>query len=388
MSGPLAVYVHIPFCTVKCGYCDFNAYAGLDSLKTSYRDALLAEIAAWSDVLQGRRVTSISFGGGTPSEVPVRDLAAVIDAIRSRSEVAVDAEVSVEVNPGTLGASAMTELRAAGVDRVSFGVQSFDPTELRLLDRTHSPEAAVAAVSLARDAGFANVSLDLIFGLPGQTVEGWARSLEAALALRPDHVSCYALTIEAGTPFERRVRQGALESPDPDVAAACYELAERELAVAGFRHYEISNWARRHGFESRHNLVYWQDGDYVGIGAGAHGYLAGRRYENEAHPAAYVARAASGAAAPWGSFPPADGATAMFDWLETRLRLVEGFEAAAFEARFGRPLDAVVPTALGRAEAAGLLERKGMRLRLTPAGRLLHSEICVEALLELRGELR
>lgn len=383
MSEPLAVYVHIPFCTVKCGYCDFNAYAGLDALKGAYQHALVAEVAAWAATLAGRRVTSVSFGGGTPSEVPVRYLAAVIEALASRSHLAKGAEISVEVNPGTLGLLAMRELRAAGVNRVSFGVQSFNAEELRLLDRTHSPEAGAAALSLAREAGFTNVSLDLIYGLPGQAAGAWLEGLDRAIQLVPEHLSCYALTIEPGTPFARHVAEGDMAMPDPDTAADCYESAEGRLAEAGYTHYEISNWARP-GFESRHNLVYWIGGEYLGIGAGAHGYLGGRRYENVAQPRAYIAASRVATSPPWGVFHEIDPVTRTFDWLETRLRLVAGFRTADFEAEFGRTVADAVGESLDRLRAAGLLTLGDGTLRLTARGRLLHSEVCVAFLTELR----
>ncbi|MFN0145669.1 MAG: radical SAM family heme chaperone HemW, partial [Dehalococcoidia bacterium] len=342
---PLAVYIHIPFCTVKCGYCDFNTYAGLDPLKPAYAGALLREVESWAPLLAVSRVTSISFGGGTPGEFPADAIGATIEAIGSRSTFEPGAEVSIEANPGTTMSTYLRDLQRAGVNRVSFGAQSFDPDELRFLDRIHSPEAIGASLQAAREAGIAGVGLDLIYGLPSQPAAAWERSLESAIALGPDHLSCYSLTVEEGTPLAARVANGQTIEPDADVAASMYELTEDTLAAAGFSHYEISNWARP-GHESRHNLAYWTDRPYLGLGAGAHGYLrtgpagsgegmARMRYENIAHPRGYIAAAGRPPAAGRGlpptvaaNYTPA-GAMELSDWLETALRLTAGFELRA-----------------------------------------------------------
>ena len=393
---PLAVYVHIPFCTVKCGYCDFNAYAGMEGLAGEYGRALVEEVRSWGSVLGGRDVATISFGGGTPGEFPAPAIAAVIGAIASAGRLMTGAEVSLEANPGTTTLADLHELRAAGVTRISFGAQSFDPAELHFLDRIHSPEATAQSVALARQAGFDSVNLDLIYGLPGQSLDSWARSLARAIELRPDHLSCYGLTIEEGTPLARKVAAGAVVPIDPDVAADMYELTERCAGDAGFRHYELSNWCHP-GHESRHNLTYWTDGEYLGIGAGAHGYLRGpagqtTRYENIAHPREYVAAARAAEEAPRGfpatvlnSYEPAR-TTAMVDWFETALRLVDGFSPDAFTARFGVPLAAVAGTALGECRDAGLVDWLSSVVRLTARGRLLHGEICARFLAHLWAE--
>ncbi len=378
---PLAVYVHVPFCTVKCGYCDFNAYAGMDGLVPAYEAALLQELDAWQGTLDGRRVTSISFGGGTPGEFPGQALAAVVQRVRSLALVAREAELSIEANPGTTTLPYLQALRAAGINRISFGGQSFDPGELRFLDRIHSPEAIGASMALAREAGFENIGLDLIYGLPGQTPAAWAKSLERAMALRPDHLSCYALTVEEGTPLAHRVARGEVTPLDPDAAADLYEHACDALASAGYVHYEISNWARP-GHESRHNLVYWTDGEYLGVGAGAHGYLGGERYENVAHPGLYNAAAARGSAVAHRYIP--GRTSAMSDWLETATRLLDGFAPAAFEARFDVSFASAVPRTLAECAEAGILEVTEASVRLTPRGLLLQGEVCARFLAELQ----
>jgi oxygen-independent coproporphyrinogen-3 oxidase len=377
---PLAVYVHIPFCTIKCGYCDFNAYAGMDALKPQYLEALLAEIDGYAVLLDECEITSIAFGGGTPGEVPAANIAAIVERLGSlASAVAAHAEIGLEANPGTLTGPQLAELAAAGINRVSLGAQSFDAHELAFLDRIHSPEAIRGAVGLARRAGIEQVGLDLIYGIPGQSMESWRRSLRAALALAPDHVSTYALTIEEGTPLALRVAAGKVVPVDDDTVADRYEEATRVLAAAGFEQYELSSWARP-GCESRHNMAYWQDREYLGLGAGAHGYLDGERYENIAHPRAYIATLLNdteGVRRPVADAYRPSLETAVGDWVTLRLRLLAGFAEEQFQARFGLPIDEVLGPPLAEPVAAGALLREGSHLRVSAAGRLLHGEIAV-----------
>ncbi len=431
---PLSVYVHIPFCTIKCGYCDFNAYAGMDALKGDYQAALLAEIQACAETLAAHEVVSIGFGGGTPGESPAGHIGGVIQAIRTHGTLADDAEVTLEANPGTSTPAYLAALREAGVNRISLGAQSFDPAHLGFLDRIHSVEAIGASVRAARAARFESVNLDLIYGLPDQSLDHWRGQLQQALALRPDHLSLYALTVEEGTLLHKRVESGAVTMPDGDLVADMYDLASEILGDAGFHHYELSNWALP-GHESRHNLAYWTDRDYLGVGAGAHGYLGGRRYENAAHPRDYIraalnqtsilasspspagrergpggegspprhAPSALSDAAPEEaarSDPPASSPspagrergpggeglahfhddpleTTIADWTALRLRLVDGFDPAAFRERFGIDIEAVLAEPLRAAVQAGWLEWGASTIRLTPRGRLLHAELAV-----------
>ena len=393
---PLSVYVHIPFCTIKCGYCDFNAYAGMHGLMPSYRNALVREIAGWGDVLGRREVVTIGFGGGTPGEMPAEQIGEVVRAVRESSGAFTDdAEVSLEANPGTTSYRHFEGLRAAGVTRLSLGAQSFDTDELRFLDRIHSAEATEGSLQLAREAGFDSVSLDLIYGLPGQEMATWERNLRRAIELEPDHISAYALTVEEGTPLAFRVGRGEVTPLDGDLVAAMYDRASELLEAAGFRQYELSNWAKP-GHESRHNLAYWIDREYLGVGAGAHGYLGGERYENIAHPRAYIAAFGpdgGGRQEVGGGVRPAvaeryipDRATALFDWLTLALRRIEGFAPEQFEARFGLGVEDAVGPVLDECERAGLLGRDG-RVRLSRAGRQLHSEIAVRILAHLREQV-
>ena len=382
---PIAVYVHIPFCTVKCGYCDFNAYAGMDALKGDYAAAVERELGGYEAVLGQRRVITIGLGGGTPGEMDPRQIGGIIGAVRAAAAVDPGAEVSMEANPGTSTVEHLRGFRRAGVTRISLGVQSFDAAELAFLDRIHSPEAAAASVAMARSAGFESVGIDVIYGLPGQDPATWRRSLERAIFLRPDHVSAYALTVEEGTTLGRRVQEGDVAAPDPDTAAEMYDLASDLLDAAGYHQYEISNWARP-GHESRHNQVYWTDGDYLGIGAGAHGYLDGERYENIAHPRSYVAAittasAASPRPAVANAYRPSPE-MAMADWFMLALRRMEGFAPEAFAAKFGVSIQTVLGRTLEECRGAGVLERDG-HIRLSRRGRLLHGEVTARAMAEL-----
>jgi oxygen-independent coproporphyrinogen-3 oxidase len=385
--NPLAVYIHIPFCTVKCGYCDFNAYAGMDGLKPAYRDAIIAEIGKWKPYLTDRVIGSIAFGGGTPGEMPAADIAKIVGAVQAAAPVAEDAEISLEANPGTTTPAHFAGLRAAGVTRLSLGAQSFHAGELRFLDRIHSPEAIEAAFRMARTAGFESVSLDLIYGIPGQSLARWQESIDRALALRPGHLSLYALTVEPGTPLASAAGRGEVVPADPDLVADMYEAASDWLATAGFEQYEISNWALP-GHRSRHNQVYWTDGDYLGIGAGAHGYIGGERYENIAHPRRYIDAVADST----GRLPIAEryrpeGAMARSDWLTARLRSLDGFDPAEFAARFGETLEAAAGPPLSACAHAGLLTVEPC-VKLTERGRLLHGEISVRVLAHLETTYR
>ncbi len=381
--NPLAVYVHIPFCTIKCGYCDFNVYAGMNRLKPAYTEAIVAEVRNWKEMLSSSSIVSVFFGGGTPSEMDPSSIAAILDAIKGTSGgMASDAEVTIETNPGTTSATGMSELRRAGVNRLSLGVQSFDSDELAFLDRIHSPEAAEASLRMARDAGFENISIDLIYGLPDQTAADWSRTLERALTHNPEHLSIYALTVEEGTALDRRVERGAVVPADGDLVAEMYELATERLRSSALGQYELSNWAKQ-GFESRHNRTYWTDGDYLGLGAGAHGYVQGERYENEPHPRVFIERLSEPAGpangAVVGRYRP-DRVTAISDWLGLRLRLTDGFRCSEFETKFGENMDESIGPPIVRAVEAGALARKDGNLRLTNRGRMMHSEVVVNVM--------
>jgi oxygen-independent coproporphyrinogen-3 oxidase len=386
----IGLYVHIPFCTAKCGYCDFNSYAGHDHLIPSYTGGLLDEARLWRASVGARPVETVFFGGGTPSLTPLEEMATIVDGLRATFRVAPDAEISLEANPGSLSVDYLCGLREIGFNRLSIGVQSFDDDELRALDRIHSGDDARAAFAAARDAGFANVNLDFIYGLSGQPLAAWKRTLEAALALRPEHLSLYALTVEDGTPLARDVARGRVAAPDPDLQAEHYEWTQDRLAAAGYEHYEISNWAVP-GHRCRHNLVYWQNREYLGLGAGAHSFLNGLRFSNVLLPNRYLELVAESAA------QPADAARtmrhiagvesitpalAMTDTMILGLRLVDGVGHDDFLARHGVAIDDAYGALLDEFDGYGLVERTPTHVRLTRRGRLLSNELFQRLLLD------
>lgn len=295
------VYLHVPFCRVRCGYCDFNTYTS-DELRgakrSDYAGQAIEEVALARRVLSEaglppRPASTVFFGGGTPTLLPVEDLAAMLAAVRDELQIAEGAEVTTEANPDSVDADYLKSLAAAGFTRVSFGMQSAVPSVLATLERSHNPERIPLVVQWARDAGLA-VSLDLIYGTPGETLDDWRTSLDHAIAQQPDHISAYALIVEDGTKLARQIRSGELASPSDDLQADMYELADSLLEAAGYRWYEVSNWSRGEGNESRHNLAYWQGHDWWGIGPGAHSHVGGVRWWNVKHPAAYADRMLAG----------------------------------------------------------------------------------------------
>ncbi len=392
---PLSLYLHIPFCSLKCSYCDFNSFAGLEELVRPYVDALIAEMGLWSHLVRGRPAATVFFGGGTPSLLPIGQVERIISAIHDRFAVEPEAEVTLEANPGTVDPEYLRRLLALGVNRLSLGVQSFHDDELAALDRIHSVAEAEETYRWAREAGFQRINLDLIYGLPQQRVERWQASLERAIELGPDHMSLYALTVEEGTKLAYDIDHGRVPAPDGDAQAAMYEWAGERMALAGYRQYEISNWARP-GQECRHNLVYWRDGDWLGLGAGAHSHLGGFRFADVYSPARYMQLVEETAGAGLPDTPDVAALLksmrqvtfveeqtlelAMADTVILALRLNEGLSAADFRARFGRELEEVYGPRLAELDSLGLIERGDGRLRLTARGRLLANEVFVRFL--------
>ncbi len=296
---PFGCYVHVPFCRTRCGYCDFNTYTaaelGPGASRDTYASLAVAELRLARRVLPAAPpVTSVFFGGGTPTLLPPRDLASVLRAIEGEFGLAPGAEVTVEANPETVDRQVLADLREAGMTRISLGMQSEASHVLAVLDRVHQPGRAVAAAGWAREAGFEHVSLDLIYGAPGESDDDWRRSLTAALAAGPDHISAYALIVEEGTRLAARIKRGDLPAPDDDAMADRYLAADSLLSEAGLHWYEISNWAAGDAARCRHNLLYWDSGNWWGIGPGAHSHVGGTRWWNVRHPAAYAARLAAG----------------------------------------------------------------------------------------------
>lgn len=298
-SRPLSFYVHVPFCRSRCGYCDFTTYTaeelGPDVSRADYADDAIAEIRFARRVLGDRDlpVQTVFFGGGTPTLLPAEDLARILRAIDSEFGLVAGAEVTTEANPDSVDAASLAALRDSGFTRVSFGMQSVTPHVLATLERTHTPGRAFEAATEARAAGFEHLSLDLIYGTPGESADDWLTSLQAAVDAPVDHVSAYALVVEDGTRLAARVRRGEMPLPDDDVAAERYEAADHALSTAGLRWYEVSNWARPGG-ECRHNLAYWRGDHWWGVGPGAHSHVDGVRWWNVRHPAEYGRRVRTG----------------------------------------------------------------------------------------------
>ncbi|MGD9622499.1 MAG: radical SAM family heme chaperone HemW [Mycolicibacterium sp.] len=360
------IYVHVPFCATRCGYCDFNTYTPteLDGRDAPVRwlNALRTEIALAAAHLGAvPQVQTVFIGGGTPSLLGAAALAAVLDAVRDHFPLAPDAEVTTEANPESTAPEFFARLRAAGFTRVSLGMQSSAPHVLATLDRVHSAGRAVAAAREARTEGFEHVSIDLIYGTPGETDDDLLRSVDAALGSGIDHLSAYALIVEPGTALARRVRRGELPGPDDDVLAGRYELLDRRLADADMTWYEVSNWARPGG-QCRHNLGYWNGGQWWGAGPGAHGYVGSIRWWNIKHPNAY-ADVLAGGALPVAGFERLDPQTSHIEEVMLGLRLRAGLPAAL--------LSGVERDRAGRAIEDGLLLRDGQRVVLTDRGRLL-----------------
>ena len=356
------IYVHVPFCLTRCGYCDFNAYAGLDALRPTYQQALLREAELAAPGWAGTPFVSVFLGGGTPTTMAPADLRALLVHLRDRFDLADDAEITVEANPDTIDADSLRAIRGAGYDRLSMGAQSFDPAVLASLERIHQPAAVRGAMIAARSAGYDNVNLDLIYGADGETIDSWERTVHEAIGLAPEHISAYALTIEPATPLGRQIAAGTRSEPDPDLQADMFGLACELLRDAGYRHYEISNWAKP-GFECRHNLGYWERRPYVGLGAGAHSYRDDMRWWNLRPPEAYIETVGRGEL-PIGGSESLDPSDAYLEEVFLRLRILEGVPASWFEP--------------GRYEpflASGLLEDDLGQLVPTERGMLLLNEL-------------
>jgi oxygen-independent coproporphyrinogen-3 oxidase len=357
------VYLHVPFCRVRCGYCDFNTYTS-DELRGARRQDFAGQAASEVRLADGvlrsagvprRAASTVFFGGGTPTLLPAGDLAAMLDVVRDTWGLQPGAEVTTEANPDSVDLPYLLRLREAGFTRVSFGMQSAVPRVLATLERTHDPARIPLVVDWAREAGL-QVSLDLIYGTPGETLADWAVSLDVALAQNPDHLSAYALIVEAGTKLAGQIRRGQVQAPDDDLQADMYELADARLSAAGYEWYEVSNWAREPRFRSDHNLGYWVGHDWWGIGPGAHSHVGGVRWWNVKHPAAYADRIAAG-------HSPAAGR-------ETLTADTRRLEAVLLRTRVreGYPIGELASS--GRQAVAGLIADELVNARAALAGRI------------------
>ena len=395
LARGVGLYIHIPFCQTKCPYCDFNTYAGIQGLLPAYLEALATELRLWGAVLGHPQVGTIFLGGGTPSLLTPEQLGTVMAAVHQAFAVQSGAEVTAEVNPDDVTVDRFRGFLGLGVNRVSMGVQSLEPDLLRLLGRRHGADQAIDSYHRLREAGFRNINLDLMYGLPFQDLAQWQNTLTRVLELVPEHLSAYCLTLEGGTPMELQVRAGSLPEPDPDLAATMYEWARDHLASQGYVGYEISNWAKP-GFESRHNVTYWENLPYLGVGPGAHSYLGGHRFAIHTSPRDYIRRVARWAkrgvaaaeeltvallqeAPTVASVETIDLKMEMAETMIMGLRLQAGIGLADFEARFRRGLLDTYGAEVDEVVAAGLAEMVGdgaaRRFRLTPRGRLLGNQV-------------
>lgn len=375
-SPGFGVYVHVPFCRHRCHYCDFNTYAGMDDQHEAYVDALLNDIRRWDGPAPS--ATSVFFGGGTPTLLPVDSLSRVMAAVEDRFGFAPDAEITIEANPEGVDERVFEGLLQAGFNRVSFGVQSLVPSVLAGLGRTHSPETARRAIAAARAAGFEDVNADLIYGSPWESTSDWLASLEGIVETDPDHVSAYALTIEEGTPLATLVTTGRVADVDPDLQAERHGAAGALLGAAGLDRYEISNWARP-GRACRHNVLYWSAGDYAGFGAGAHGHVGGRRSWSRRLPREFIGAVAAGGSPEAGA--EVLGADARCgEALMLGLRLASGVDLDAVGRRFGTEALATRMPVVEELCGRGLLERAGPRVRVAPSATMVMGDICARLL--------
>ena len=417
MTPDTSLYFHIPFCTHRCAYCDFNTYAGQEEMIPAYVDALCKEVQFVGRGLQGPgdrgegKVHTIFFGGGTPSLLSPKHFEAIFESIRANFQLTDDAEITIEANPGSVSYDDLLALRQISINRISYGVQSANAEELRMLERIHTFFDVIEAVTNARKAGFRNINLDLIYGLPEQTLSTWQTTVRRILDLHPEHISAYALTLEHGTPFGRWSFKGILPLPDPDLAAEMYEWLSEILEANGYIQYEISNWAKindegkmkddeywaaNSSLACRHNLQYWRGLPYLAFGAGAHGYANGYRYSNVLRIKTYIDRF-SGHPSPISGLPfPLTLASVnhhkqsikddMSEFMMTGLRLTqEGVSEGEFQARFGQSMRAVFGKEIDELLNLGLIESpspngRGVRgegeiLRLTKRGRLLGNQV-------------
>jgi len=384
--SPISIYLHIPFCRHRCAYCDFNTYARQEELIPAYVNALRGEIkSVGASAGIKLKVKTIFFGGGTPTLLSAAQFESILNSLDIHFELS-NPEVTIEANPGTVRFESLRDLHSLGINRISFGAQSASPDELRMLERTHTYFDVIQAVTQARRAGFDNLSLDLIYGLPYQTLKDWSASLSLASGLNPEHFSLYALTMEHGTPFGRWSSRGLMPYPDPDAAAEMYEWADEFLSGQGYRQYEISNWAKP-GKECDHNLQYWRNRDFLGLGAGAHGYVDGVRYSNVLRIKTYIERLTNPDPRSANLEFPLSPATVnhhqnslienMQETMITGLRLtLEGVPEADFRSRFGQGIEEPFRKEVNELIGLGLLEWvNGKTLRLTPKARLLANQV-------------
>ena len=385
-DASLSIYIHVPFCQTRCTYCAFNVYTDLDHLAPAYIDAVCRELEILAQNSPHPLIHSVYFGGGTPSRLSPSHYEKILSCIRNAFPLSPNAEISFESNPNDLSRAYLCQLRELGINRLSIGMQSASSKILQLFDRRHDPDDVENAVRAARQAGFDNINIDVIYGSPYELMSDWQATLEAVLGFGPEHISMYGLELKGGTPLRQQVDSGIHPPPDDDLFAEMYDYATERLGRAGYSQYEISNWSRP-GKECQHNLQYWRNLPYVGIGAGSHGFAGGYRYSNIAAPGKYLAALAEVGDQSY-EFPltPAvakskyvDRQDDLYDTIMMGIRLTdEGINRDAFESRFGRDIVDLFQDSVFKLQDLKLLEVKSDRVRLTPAGRLLSNAVIRE----------
>ncbi len=387
----MSLYIHIPFCRTKCPYCDFNTYQGIESLTSTFLDALTTELRLWGRVLDHPRVNTIFLGGGTPSYLPTGSIKRILDAVQSSFQLEAHAEVTAEANPDDLDQETCGSLLEQGVNRLSIGVQSLDNGLLGMLGRRHDARQAIDAFARAQRAGFSNINLDLMYGLPQQTLVQWQDTVAQLLSLNPAHISLYCLGLEEGTPLHQWVQQGKLPQPDVDLAADMYHLAEALLEEPGYQHYEISNWSRP-GLACRHNLCYWENQPYLGVGPGAHSCLSRHRFWDTSSPRLYISQVeawestepqpitrldqqALGQICPVGGYEYIDPDLAAAETMFLGLRLLDGMDLPQASAQVGADLGKRYCAEIDELQELGLLEWSGPKLRLTKPTYLIANQV-------------
>jgi oxygen-independent coproporphyrinogen-3 oxidase len=372
----IGLYIHIPFCKSKCFYCDFNSFSRKEDLISPYFEALKAEIDYYGDSLRDHCIKTIFIGGGTPSYVEVKYICRLMEACRRTFNIKEDAEISIEANPGTLDAEKLLLYKSKGINRLSLGLQASQDYLLREMGRIHSRTDFLHGFSLARKAGFDNINVDIIFGLPGQTLDEWSQTVLDVVKSGAEHISCYSLKIEDETIFGRRLQNGTLTPADDELDRSMYYFAIEKLTESGFIHYEISNFAKP-GYECRHNLIYWKAEEYLGIGAGAHSHLRGVRFNNIYSIDEYISAVSKGKT-PKENQQIIGKNEKMAEFMILALRLVAGIDTKEFKERFGLNIFNVFGRQLEKLNKKQLIELEGGTIRLTPSGLDLANQVFME----------
>ena len=395
---PIGLYIHIPFCETKCSYCDFNTYAGIENLLTQYIDSICKEIKLWGSVIPNAHISTIFFGGGTPSYIPANLLGQILNTIKNEMDTTNCTEITIESNPNDLSEIKKLEYYLKiGINRISIGIQSFNDIHLKNIDRRHSSAEGIQAIKNAKSAGFENINIDLMFGLPNQTKHEWIQTLEVVPTIPIQHISMYCLTIEKNTPMFHQVNQGVLQMPDQDLAAEMYEIATDFMKQENFRNYEISNWAKNNKI-CEHNLAYWKNQQFIGIGPGAHSLLSSYRFSNIESPKKYIQKLKSNpdfektqnnkqtdkdkflTIPTTENYEKQDIKTKMSDTMIMGLRLDSGINLDEFEEKFQIKIEKIFPGKIDKLISENLINKKNNQIKLSDKGKLLGNEVFINFL--------